>query len=165
MMALKRKLITAACLLTAEFESDSRTVQMNSLARDRHPFWSSFTVASCRTFELNAMPGRTLPEANVASVRERVTAAIPKILDQAQISVANHQKNLVALYKLHSEAAQCTEPVRRGNGIRLIGERIFEQVVLQMLTRVLPIKKGATQADRIIKFVGGYIKFVNEKGE
>lgn len=36
-------------------------------------------------------------------------------------------------------------------------------MVLQMLTRVLIVKKGAPQADRVIKFVGGYIKFVNEK--
>jgi len=111
------------------------------------------------------MPGRTLPEANAASVRERVSINVPRILDQAQISVANHQKNLVALYKLQTEAAQYTESVRRGNGVRLIGERIFEQAVLQMLTRVLPVKKGTMQADRVVKFVGGYIKFVNEKGE
>jgi condensin complex subunit 3 len=111
------------------------------------------------------MPGRTLPEATAESVREQVSTTVPRILDQAQISIANHQKNLVALYKLHAEAAQYTESLRRGNGVKLIGERIFEQMVLQMLTRVLPVKKGATQADRVIKFVGGYIKFVNEKGE
>jgi condensin complex subunit 3 len=110
------------------------------------------------------MPGRTLPEATAASVREQVSTTIPRILDQAQISLANHQKNLVAFYKLHTEAAQYTETVRRGNGVKLIGERIFEQMVMQMLTRVLPLKKGVTQADRVVKFVGGYIKFINEKG-
>jgi condensin complex subunit 3 len=112
------------------------------------------------------MPGRTLPDTTAESVQEQVLTVVPRILDQAQISVANHQKNLVALYKLQTEAAQYTESVRRGrgNGVKLVGERIFEQAVLQMLTRVLPVKKGATQADRVIKFVGGYIKFVNEKG-
>ena len=111
------------------------------------------------------MPGRTLPQPSADLIREQVSLSVPRILDQAQISVANHQKNLVALYKVQTEAARYTESVRRGNGVRLIGERIFEQMVLQMLTRVLPIKKGSTQANRVVKFVGGYIKFVNEKGE
>jgi condensin complex subunit 3 len=34
-----------------------------------------------------------------------------------------------------------------------------------MVARILVVKKGATQADRIVKFVGGYTKFTNEKGE
>ena len=110
------------------------------------------------------MPGRTL-QVTAASVQEQIAATVPKILDQAQISITNHQKNLVALYKLQAEAAQYTESVRRGHGVKLIGERIFEEAVLHMLTRVLPLKKGTPQADRVIKFVGGYIKFVNEKGE
>lgn len=132
-------------------------------ARDPSSLSSSFVATS--RLDLPVMPGRTRPEATADSVREQVSAIVPKILDQAQISIANHQKNLVALYKLQTEAAQYTESVRRGQGVRLIGERIFEQVVLQMLTRVLPVKKGATQADRVVKFVGGFIKFVNEKGE
>jgi condensin complex subunit 3 len=110
------------------------------------------------------MPGLTL-ERTVTSVQEHVSANVPRILDQAQNSTTNHQKNLVALYKLQTEAAQYTESVRRGQGVKLVGERIFEETILLMLTRVLPLKKGTIQADRVIKFVGGYIKFVNEKGE
>jgi condensin complex subunit 3 len=35
---------------------------------------------------------------------------------------------------------------------------------MHMIARVLPVKKGTTQVDRVIKFIGGYTKFVNEKG-
>ncbi|KAG6908746.1 hypothetical protein DXG01_003450 [Tephrocybe rancida] len=108
------------------------------------------------------MPGRTL-NAGAAALKNKVSAQIPKILEQAQITTANHQKNLVALYKLQTEASQCTEEVRKGRGVKLVGEKIFEEAILQMLMRVLPVKKGVLQADRVVKFVGQYIKFVNEK--
>ncbi|KAJ6631026.1 nuclear condensing complex subunit [Mycena sp. CBHHK59/15] len=101
------------------------------------------------------MPARTLP----AGVD--LQTAVPRIFDQTQNSTANHQKNFVALYKLHLEAAQRTEKVP--DGFKLTGEREFEAFFMDMLSRVLPVKKGATAADRIVKFVGGYIKFVNER--
>ena len=80
----------------------------------------------------------------------------------AQSTVANHQKNYVALNKLHTEAAKHTEPSPRGP--MLIGERLFEDTFIAMLARALPIKKGASVVDRIIKFAAGYTKFINEKG-
>lgn len=109
------------------------------------------------------MPGRTTAE-DPASVRECVSTYVPRILDQAQISTANHQKNLVALYKIQAEAAQYVEYVKKGKGFKPVGEKIFEDCLLQMLVRVLPMKKGTPQADRVVRFVGGFIKFINEKG-
>jgi hypothetical protein len=38
----------------------------------------------------------------------------------------SHQKNFVALYKLHSEAALQTQSVHKGKGVKLVGERAFE---------------------------------------
>jgi condensin complex subunit 3 len=109
------------------------------------------------------MPGKTSSRAqfNISDLAE----AVPKIFDQAQISAANHHKNFVALHKLQTEAALQTEVAPRGKGTKLIGERAFGDVFLSMVTRILPVKKGATQADRMVKFVGGYTKFMNEKGE
>jgi len=103
-------------------------------------------------------------EQDATSVRQNVSTHVPRIIDQAQISMANHQKNLVALYKVQTEAAKCVEYVRRGKGFRPIGERIFEEFLLQMLVRALPMKKGTVQADRVVKFLGAFIKFINEKG-
>ena len=89
---------------------------------------------------------------------------IPKIFAQAQLTSANHQKNYIALYKLQTEAAKITESVQNGRSIKLVGERAFEDVLLSMLSRALPVKKGETVSDRVIKFIGGYTKFINEKG-
>ncbi|KAG6886151.1 hypothetical protein C0993_000669 [Termitomyces sp. T159_Od127] len=106
------------------------------------------------------MPGRTL-QPGAAALSDKVSVHVPRIFEQAQTSVANHQKNLVALYKLQTEAALCTEEVRKGR--KLVGEKIFEEAILHVLLRVLPLKKGVTPADRVVKFIGGYVKFVNEK--
>ena len=89
---------------------------------------------------------------------------VAKIFDQAQSTTANHQKNLVALYKLQTESATHTERVHRGKSLKLTGERTFQDAVLSMLARVLTVKKGASVADRIMKFTASYIKFMNEKG-
>jgi hypothetical protein len=54
--------------------------------------------------------------------------------------------------------------VDNGSSIKLTGERAFEDRFIEMVSRVLSVKKGASQADRIVRFVGGYTKFINEKG-
>ncbi|KAF8268083.1 nuclear condensing complex subunit [Lactarius quietus] len=104
------------------------------------------------------MPARTQ-----VPILETISAAIPKAFDQAQNSSANHQKNFVALYKLHLEAAAKTESVRGGDALKLVGERAFEDCFLDMVNRVLVVKKGTGVADRAVKFVAGYIKFLNAK--
>lgn len=96
---------------------------------------------------------------------ESLRNALPKIFDQAQNTTANHQKNYVALYKLQADAATHTESVQNGKSIKLTGEREFEECIIDMLSRALPVKKGNSVADRTLKFIGGYTKFVTGKGE
>lgn len=110
---------------------------------------------------LAAMPPRAKPPADL----ESIVSAIPKVFEQVQSTTANHQKNSTALYKLQCDAATHTLPVQNGKSIKIVGERAFEDAILDMLARVLPIKKGITVADRVIKFIGGYTRFINEKGE
>jgi condensin complex subunit 3 len=106
------------------------------------------------------MPGKT----SQRNEPEALSSLIPRIFEQAQTSTANHQKNFVALHKAHTHAATRVEQVNEGKSVKLVGEREFEDVVLDMLARILPVKKGTTVADRIVKFIGGYVRFINEKG-
>ncbi len=78
-------------------------------------------------------------------------------LDEVQTSLANHRKNCVALYKLHAQAAKIVE------GKKLTGEVAFEDEFLSMVARVLVVKKGQT-AERVVRFVGTYVKHVTTKG-
>ncbi|KAF8424272.1 nuclear condensing complex subunit [Boletus edulis BED1] len=99
------------------------------------------------------MPARTTSVADV----------LPKIFDQVQTTSANHQKNVVALHKLHLDAAAFTESTHGGRSIKLTGERLFEDTFIDLLCRVIVVKKGISQADRIIKFVGAYIHYLDAK--
>ncbi|KAH7887136.1 nuclear condensing complex subunit [Phlebopus sp. FC_14] len=105
------------------------------------------------------MPARTT---RTTSVEENLTTNLPKIFDQAQNTTANHQKNVVALHKIHLEAAGFTESVHNGRSIKLTGERMFEDMFIDTLCRVMVVKKGVSQADRVVKFVGAYTKYMNQ---
>ncbi|CAL1698800.1 unnamed protein product [Somion occarium] len=87
---------------------------------------------------------------------------ISNVFDQSQLSVVNHRKNCVALHKLHARAASVTQPTKDG-GVQLIGERLFSNAFIDMVTRVLVIKKGSVPADRVVKFIGAYVRFLTEK--
>lgn len=104
------------------------------------------------------MPARTI------SVTDSISTTLPKIFDQAQSTTANHQKNRVALHKLHKDAAAQTVSVQNGKGVKLVGERAFEDAFIDMVNHVLHVKRGVALADRVVKFIGGYVRFMNEKG-
>lgn len=91
-----------------------------------------------------------------------LSTAIPNVFDQAQVSAANHKKNCVALFKLQNGSAAVTET--SGRGTILAGEKFFTNVFLDMLNRVLLVKKGNQIADRVIRFIVTYMKFLFEKG-
>ncbi len=102
---------------------------------------------------------------------DTLASTIPTIFDQAQSSAATHKKNCVSLYKLQSSAASVTTTASKGrkqrdaeSDVLLMGEKIFAETFLDMLSRVLVVKKGTTTADRVVKFVGTYVKFLSEKG-
>ncbi|KAF8494799.1 nuclear condensing complex subunit [Gautieria morchelliformis] len=103
------------------------------------------------------MPVRT------SSITDSITTALPKFFEQAQSTTANHQKNRVALHKLHKEAATHVQSVQNGESVKLVGERAFEDAFIDMMNRVLHVKKGVLLADRVVKFVGGFVRFMNEK--
>jgi len=109
-----------------------------------------------------ALPASAMaPRQNVPL--EDIPSQIATKFDEAQSSVANHRKNCVNLYKLHVQASSIIQPAKKGKTAELIGEITFQDAFIDMVNRVLDIKKGGF-ADRIVKFVGSYVKFVNDKG-
>ncbi|CDS02070.1 hypothetical protein [Sporisorium scitamineum] len=89
-------------------------------------------------------------------------ASIPPHFQQAQHSLANHRKNIVALHRIHLKVSTIREIGSDGR-LRPIGEKVFNQVFIGCLDRVLPIKKGVPNADRICKFVAGYVAYAQEQ--
>lgn len=95
---------------------------------------------------------------------ETLEAAIPPIFDQAQLSTANHRKNYTALHKLSLQAASVRQSSSDGRTLKLVGEKQFCAIFIDMTARVLSASKGCTAADRVIKFIGAYIQFALKKG-
>ena len=91
------------------------------------------------------------------SVIDDIHDNVSSRLEEVQTSLANHRKNSVALHKLHVQASKVVQ------GDVLVGEAKFEETFLDMINRVLVVKKGQT-AERVVRFVGAYVKHLNTKG-
>ncbi|KAG9019330.1 hypothetical protein FRB90_003736, partial [Tulasnella sp. 427] len=94
---------------------------------------------------------------------EELPELLAPIFQQAQLSLANHRKNVVSLHKIHEQAAQVTQALAKGKGVQLIGEAAFTKAFIAMVNRILPIKKGVSQADKSIKFVAAFVRYTSEK--
>lgn len=89
---------------------------------------------------------------------------IAPIFQQAQFTLANHRKNVVSLHRIHVQAAQITETLPKGRGVQLTGEAAFNKSFIGMVNRVLPVKRGVSQADKAVKFVAAFVRYAMEKG-
>lgn len=134
----------------ARGQTTRRSLNRNSLhSTSRRPPFSNMGRKAKPTAALDI---NTLPE------------LFAPIFHQAQFSSANHRKNVVALHKIHVQAAEVTKPVEDGPGIQLIGEGAFNKTFVSMLNHILPMKKGVTQADKLVKFVAAFLRYTSEKG-
>ncbi|ESK90249.1 condensin subunit cnd3 [Moniliophthora roreri MCA 2997] len=109
------------------------------------------------------MPGRVRQG---PSPLEELPSKVANIFEQVQGPAHNHKKNFVALYKLHEDATQITQPCRTPQGeeaVKPIGEKTFLDTFFVQLGKVLSLKKGTYPADQVVKFISGYVKYLNDK--
>jgi condensin complex subunit 3 len=76
---------------------------------------------------------------------------LPSIFNEVQNSVANHHKNATALRTLHLRAA--TDEA---------SQLLFEEKFLEMLSRVISVRKDEPNIDKTLQFVIGYIHLLYE---
>lgn len=110
------------------------------------------------------MPAPLFPSNSPPPITQELIGQVARIFDEAQKSLNNHVKNHVSLYKIHLVFAGHRESMK-SNRVKLKGERQFQMVIQGLLNKLLALKKGEVSADRVVKFLGGYLKFINEKGE
>ncbi|OBZ79993.1 Condensin complex subunit 3 [Grifola frondosa] len=104
-----------------------------------------------------------MPKRNPYAILEALPDSIPRIFNQVQLSAANHRKNCIALHRLHVQAAEVTKTAKNGTSMELTGEDLFGDVFIDMVARILAVKKGPPTVERVIKFIGAYAKFLAEK--
>ena len=106
------------------------------------------------------------PRSTGSITQDFLHRTISGIFEQAQFSLTNHRKNCIILHELHLRVAEISQISGRvSDPLKFTGEQWFGDVFLDMVNRVLTVRKGPTVADRIVKFVGTYVRFMNEKGE
>jgi condensin complex subunit 3 len=88
-----------------------------------------------------------------------IQGIILNAFEQAQNTEANHGKNVAALYKIHKKSAR---GATQGNSIAK-EEREFQDLFFVTLSRILPLKKGVRQVERIVKLVGTYVKHLSQR--
>lgn len=108
------------------------------------------------------MAPRQARSATLSYLTDVLPTAVPPIFEQAQNTTANHRKNIVQLRKVQETCASITEKSEKGT--RMVGERAFNNLFVDMVNRVLPVKKGVAVADRIVKFVANYVAYTTEQG-
>jgi condensin complex subunit 3 len=89
------------------------------------------------------------------------------IFAEAQRNTATQRKLAVNLRKVQERC--CYEPVERNKkskgGREDFGEQEFNEEVGRCVLRVLGVKKSEAVGDRIVKFLGLFLKLANEKGK
>ena len=103
------------------------------------------------------------PRASSASYLQSLPFLLGPIFDQVQNTVANHRKNLVSLRNIQEQCSGITAVGPRG--LRAIGEKAFNALFIDMVNRILPVKKGVAVADRAVKFVASYVAYTTEQGQ
>ncbi|KZT61424.1 hypothetical protein CALCODRAFT_506217 [Calocera cornea HHB12733] len=88
------------------------------------------------------MPGLLLPQL------PDLQATLPPIFAQSQHNTANHRKNTLP----------------NGKGMKLTGEKALNDAFSAMVDKILEVKRGVVQADRVVKFTASPIAFLSEKG-
>uniref|UniRef100_A0A0W0F282 Nuclear condensin complex subunit 3 C-terminal domain-containing protein n=1 Tax=Moniliophthora roreri TaxID=221103 RepID=A0A0W0F282_MONRR len=94
----------------------------------------------------------------LGQLRRKVMAIFQEAQD---ISEDNRTRLYASLFTIHSGIVQQIA-LNRGEEDP-IGERAFKNILIEVLSKIIDFKKGASQADRAIKFIGGYIRFMNQK--
>ena len=103
------------------------------------------------------------PRATSASYLESIPILLPPIFEQVQHTTANHRKNIISLRNIQEQCSGITEATPKG--LRVVGEKAFNTVFIDMVNRILPVKKGVAVADRVVKFVANYVAYTTQQGQ
>jgi hypothetical protein len=83
---------------------------------------------------------RTETVQSVSYLTETLPTQLPPIFEQAQHTTANHRKNIVALRKIQVACATVTEETSKGT--KLVGEKAFNTLFVDMVNRVLRTRQS-----------------------
>ena len=107
-----------------------------------------------------ASPTVVVPEETpTTSLRSQICA----IISSAQQSTAGHRKLAVSLRKV--QEACVYEPAKAGkNSQESFGEDDFNVEIARCVIRLMGVKKSEAVGDRVVRFLGFFLRQASEKG-
>lgn len=87
------------------------------------------------------------------------------LFSAAQHNASQHRKLTNNAHALFLKCAKVTTPSEDGQSVRLSGEKLFGEAWRTMAVHALGVKKGVDQADKVVKFMAGFIGFAVEYGK
>lgn len=90
-------------------------------------------------------------------------AKISSVFDQVQLSTANHRKNCVALYQYQLGSSRGLHRSRKDKTAIDVHD-LFCGTFIEMVDRLLTVKKGTPNATRVVQFITVYVQFALQKG-
>lgn len=119
---------------------------------------STQTLASRKS---TTSPTIVVPEEGPSS---DLRAQICNVFSDAQKSAAGHRKLLVGLRKI--QEACCYEPTRPGKpGRQEFNEDDFNVEIARCVIRLMGVKRSEAVGDRIVRFLGFFLRHASEKGK
>jgi condensin complex subunit 3 len=108
----------------------------------------------------NSSPGTDVPNEGADTTLRR---AICIVFSDAQKTTASHRKAIISLRKI--QEACCYEPInyKKGKQQEEFEEEDFNREVVRCVLRVLPVRKAEPVGDRVVRFLGTFLKVASQK--
>ena len=122
----------------------------------RNPRKSSVPAVDSR----KSVPQPVIPEEGpVTALRTQICS----VFAESQKSTATHRKLVVSLRKIQEVCCFEQEPGAR-NSLHKFVEQDFNDEASRCILRLLPIKKSEAVADKVVRFLGAFLRHASEKG-
>ncbi|KAH6671598.1 condensin subunit Cnd3 [Plectosphaerella plurivora] len=129
----------------------SASVSHKSSSATLNPRASTASRASSAAIDIPTEPPTSALRTQIAGV-----------FRDAQRNTASHRKSVVTLRKI--QEACCYEPVNRKKAdVDTFDEDAFNAEFVRCVLRVMPIKKAESVGEKVIRFVGLFLRYGNDK--
>ncbi|KAI9786330.1 MAG: hypothetical protein M1835_003081, partial [Candelina submexicana] len=136
----------------------TRTSATSTAAVSRKPSKQNISSRASTVSRISS-PTFTIPEESPSTA---LRVQICSIFADAQRTTAGHRKLVINLRKI--QEACCYEPSKPGgNGGADIGEEQFNDEVGRCVLRVMGVKKSESVGDKVVRFLGLFLKHAAEK--
>ena len=111
---------------------------------------------------VTASPTADVPdEGALTTLRKHICS----VFADAQKSTTGHRKLVINLRKIQESCCYEPENLRKGKAHEDFDEDDFNTEVVRCVLRILSIRKSETVGDRVIRFLGVFLRVASEKGE